>query len=84
MKASGVDPALIEEIGTMLTWPASTADIQQAMKLLPDEAVQMISASGTPQECQAKVAEYVAAGATCPILYPLGDDVELMINTFAQ
>jgi 5,10-methylenetetrahydromethanopterin reductase len=54
------------------------------MKLLPDEAMQMISASGTAQECQAKVAEYVAAGATCPILYPLGDDVELMINTFAQ
>jgi hypothetical protein len=48
MKASGVDPALIEEIRTMLTWPASTADIQQAIKLLPDEAVKMISASGTP------------------------------------
>ena len=82
MKASGVDPALIAEIGKILTWPASQDDIQRAMKLVPDEAVQMISASGTPQECRAKVAEYVAAGATCPILYPLGDDVELMIDTF--
>ena len=45
------------------------------MRLVPDDAVQMISASGTPEECQAKVAEYIAAGATCPILYPLGDDV---------
>jgi len=43
----------------------------------------MISASGTPDECRAKVAEYVASGATCPILYPLGDDVRLMIDTFA-
>ena len=84
MKASGVDPALIAEISTILTWPASAADIRQAMKLVPDEAVQRISASGTPDECRAKVAEYVAAGATCPILYPLGDDVELMVNTFAQ
>jgi 5,10-methylenetetrahydromethanopterin reductase len=84
MKASGVDPALIAEIGKILTWPASTADIRRAMKLVPDEAVQMISASGTPEECKAKVAEYIAAGATCPILYPLGDDVELMIDTFAQ
>jgi 5,10-methylenetetrahydromethanopterin reductase len=84
MKASGVDPALIAEIGKILTWPASEADIRQAMKLVPDDAVQMISASGTPDECRAKVAEYVAAGATCPILYPLGDDVELMIDTFAQ
>jgi 5,10-methylenetetrahydromethanopterin reductase len=84
MKASGVDPALIAEIGKILTWPASPADIRRAMKLVPDEAVQMISASGTPGECKAKVAEYIAAGATCPILYPLGDDVELMIDTFAQ
>lgn len=84
MKASGVDPVLIAEIGKILTWPASPADIQRAMKLVPDEAVQMISASGTPEECKAKVAEYVAAGATCPVLYPLGDDVELMIDTFAQ
>jgi len=43
----------------------------------------MITASGTPRECVAKVEEYVANGATCPILYPLGDDVRLMIDTFA-
>jgi 5,10-methylenetetrahydromethanopterin reductase len=83
MKASGVDPALIEKIGEILTWPASQEDIRKAMRLVPDEAVQMISASGTPDECRAKVAEYVAAGATCPVLYPLGDGVELMIDTFA-
>jgi len=83
MKASGVDTRLIEEIGKMLTWPASQEDIRRAMRLVPDEAVQMISASGTPDECRAKVAEYVASGATCPILYPLGDDVRLMIDTFA-
>jgi 5,10-methylenetetrahydromethanopterin reductase len=49
---------------------------------VPDEVVQMITASGTPDEVRAKVAEYEAAGCTCPILYPLGD-VELMIDTFA-
>jgi 5,10-methylenetetrahydromethanopterin reductase len=83
MKASGVDPALIAEIGKILTWPASQDDIRKAMRLVPDDAVQMISASGTPDECRAKVAEYIATGATCPILYPLGDDVRLMIDTFA-
>jgi 5,10-methylenetetrahydromethanopterin reductase len=83
MKASGVDPALIEDIGKILTWPAGPEDIKKAMRLVPDEAVQMISASGTPEECRAKVGEYIAAGATCPILYPLGDDVQLMIDTFA-
>jgi len=84
MKASGVDPALIEAIGKVLTWPAGPEEIHRAMRLVPDDAVQMITASGTPAECREKVAEYVKNGATCPILYPLGDDVRLMIDTFAQ
>jgi 5,10-methylenetetrahydromethanopterin reductase len=83
MKASGVDPALIEAIGKVMTWPAGPEEIRKAMRLVPDDAVQMITASGTPAECRARVEEYVAAGATCPILYPLGDDVRLMIDTFA-
>jgi 5,10-methylenetetrahydromethanopterin reductase len=84
MKASGVDPALLEEIGRVLTWPASEEEIRGAMKLVPDEVVQMITASGTPDECRAKVREYVDAGCTCPILYPLGDDVRAMIDAFAN
>lgn len=83
MKASGVDPDLIEAIGKVLTWPAGPEEIHQAMRLVPDDAVQMITASGTPDECRQKVQEYVAAGCTCPILYPLGPDVRLMIDTFA-
>jgi len=82
MKASGVDPALIEEIGKVLTWPAERDEILRAMRLVPDDVVQQITASGSPEECRAKVAEYVEAGATCPVLYPLGDDVRLMIDTF--
>ena len=42
----------------------------------------MITACGTPDECRAKVTEYVATGCTCPILYPLADDVRLMIDAF--
>jgi 5,10-methylenetetrahydromethanopterin reductase len=84
MKASGVDPGLIEEIGKVMTWPAGPEEIHKAMKLVPDDAVQMISASGMPDECRAKVREYVDAGCTCPILYPLGDDVSAMIDAFAD
>jgi 5,10-methylenetetrahydromethanopterin reductase len=84
MKASGVRQELLDEIGQVLTWPATEAQILEAMKLVPDDVVQMITASGTPEEVKAKVREYVASGATCPILYPLGDDVRLMIDTFAN
>jgi 5,10-methylenetetrahydromethanopterin reductase len=52
------------------------------MALVPDHVVQMVTASGTPDECRAKVREYVETGCTCPILYPLGDDVEAMIDAF--
>ena len=83
MKASGVSQDLLDEINQVLTWPATEEQILEAMKLVPDDVVQMITASGTPDEVKAKVREYIAAGATCPILYPLGDDVRLMIDTFA-
>ena len=45
--------------------------------------MQLITASGTAEECLAKVGEYVASGCTCPILYPLGDDVPAMLEAFA-
>jgi 5,10-methylenetetrahydromethanopterin reductase len=84
MKASGVPQELLDDIGRVLTWPATHDEVVAASKLVPDDIVQMITASGTPDEVQAKVAEYVATGCTCPILYPLGPDVRLMIDTFAS
>ena len=84
MKASGVPMALLDEIGAMLTWPATHEQVVAASRLVPDDIVQMITASGTPDECRAAVAEYVAAGCTCPILYSVGPDVRLMIDTFAE
>jgi len=83
MKASGVDPSLLEEIGRVLTWPAGPEEIRRAMRLVPDDVVQLITASGTAEECRARVRQYVEAGCTCPVLYPLGDDVPAMIEAFA-
>ena len=84
MKASGVRQELLDDINQVLTWPATEEQIENAMRLVPDDVVQMVTASGTPPEVRARVREYVAAGATCPILYPLGPDVQLMIDTFAD
>lgn len=84
MKASGVPESLLDEIGSVLSWPATHEQVVAASKLVPDDVVQMITASGTVDECREKVTEYMAAGATCPILYPLGDDVHAMIDAFAD
>ena len=83
MKASGVPQELLDEIGQVLTWPATHDEVVAASRLVPDEIVQRCTASGEPDEVVAKVAEYVASGCTCPILYPLGPDVGLMLDTFA-
>jgi 5,10-methylenetetrahydromethanopterin reductase len=83
MKASGVPESLLEDIAKVLTWPATHEQVAAASRLVPDAVVQMITASGTVEECREKVDEYVAAGCTCPILYPLGDDVRAMIDAFA-
>ena len=84
MKASGVPEHLLEEIGRVLTWPATHEQVEAASKLVPDEVVQMICAAGTVEEVREKVAQYMADGCTCPILYPLGPDVRLMIDAFAD
>jgi 5,10-methylenetetrahydromethanopterin reductase len=83
MKASGVSQELLDDIHQVLTWPATEEEIEGAMHLVPDDVVQMCTASGSPEEVKAKVREYVSSGATCPILYPLGDP-KLMIDIFSE
>jgi len=82
MKASGVPQSLLDKVGEVLTWPATHEQVEAASKLVPDEIVQMLTASGTPDDARAKVREYMKDGATCPILYPLGD-VKGMIDAFS-
>jgi 5,10-methylenetetrahydromethanopterin reductase len=84
MKASGVPESLLDDIGRVLTWPATHEQLEAAARLVPDDIVQMICAAGTPADCLEKVGEYRESGCTSPILYPLGPDVHLMIDTFAS
>ncbi len=84
MKASGVSQDLLDEVAKVLTWPRTKEKLRKAMDLIPDETVQLLCAAGTPEECRAKVAEYVDAGCTCPVLYPVMDDIKPVIDTFAE
>jgi len=82
-KASGVGDDVVKKIQNILGWPATKEQVKEAMPLVPDDLVQRITASGSPDEVRAKVREYVARGCTCPILYPLGDPY-LMIEVFSD
>lgn len=82
-KASGVSQEVVQEIQSILTWPATHDQIHSAKHLVPDELISRITASGTPEQAKAKVQEYLDHGATCPILYSVGGDVNLLIDTFS-
>ena len=83
MEASGVPKSLLEAVGEVLTWPATHEQVEAASKLIPDEIVQMLTASGTAAEAREAVAGYMSNGCTSPVLYPLGD-VYATIDAFAD
>jgi 5,10-methylenetetrahydromethanopterin reductase len=83
-KASGVSQDVVVEIQSILGWPATKEQIRRAKHFVPEDLILRITASGTPEEARAKVEEYRKHGCTCPILYPVGGDVKLLIDTFAQ
>lgn len=82
-KASGVSDDVVARIQAILGWPATHEQIQAAKHLVPEELILRITASGTPEEARKKVEEYQHNGCTCPILYPVGGDVRLLIDTFS-
>ena len=83
--ASGVPKTLVDDIQAVCGgWPVAPEKFAKAMRLVSDDIVHMITAAGSPEQCRRKVDEYVAAGCTCPVLYPIAPDVRLMLDTFAR
>jgi 5,10-methylenetetrahydromethanopterin reductase len=83
-KASGVSMDIVEEIQSILGWPATHEQIQKAKHLVPEDLIHRITASGTPDEARSKVQEYINNGATIPVLYPVGGNINVLIDTFAK
>jgi 5,10-methylenetetrahydromethanopterin reductase len=84
MKASGVSEDLLAKVQAILGWPATEADYIRASQEIPEEVVRNLMAVGTTAECRAKVREYIDAGITCPILFPMMPDIRPVIDAFAD
>ena len=84
MKASGVDDDLLEKVQHIVSWPATEEDYLRASRVIPEDVVRELVAVGTSQECRDKVRQYVDAGVTCPILFPLMDDIKPVVDAFAD
>jgi 5,10-methylenetetrahydromethanopterin reductase len=84
MKASGVSEEIADKAKAEMGWPATEEDYERASAVIPDDIVRNIMAVGTTDECRAKVREYLDAGVTCPILYPLRGNIKEVIDAFAD
>jgi len=76
-RETGVD----EEIVTRTREAFEEGGVAAAVEQMPLEIVDRLCAAGTPDECQAHIDEYRAAGVQLPILIALGDSIELAVDT---
>ena len=84
MKASNVPEDLIARVQAVMGWPATEAEYLAAARVIPDDVVRSLMAVGTSDECVATVQQYIDAGVTCPILYPMMDDIKPVVDAFAE
>ena len=84
MKASGVSEEIAEKAKALMGWPATEEDYERASAVIPDEIVRDIMAVGTAADCRRKVRDYVDAGVSCPIMYPLRGNIREVIDAFAD
>lgn len=80
MRANNVTQALLDEF----TRVEAESGFETAYRLISDDVVQSVAAAGSPAEVRAKVGDYMDAGATYPVLYPLCDDVRFMMDVFTD
>lgn len=84
MKASRVSQDLLDEVQAIMSWPATEEDYRKASRVIPDDVARELMAVGDTATCRAKVREYLDAGVTCPILYPLMDDIRAVVDAFSK
>ncbi len=61
-------------------------DLETATRLVPDEAVEAFTITGTPQECGDRLSDYIGAGINEPVLSIVGGDEEkkMALDIIAQ
>jgi len=66
----GLDPDLVDAIRSELPWPATAAQVQHTMRLVPLTLVKNISACGSSFDALSTIEAYLETGCTEAILTP--------------
>jgi 5,10-methylenetetrahydromethanopterin reductase len=78
-RETGLPEQLLASIRTAL----DEDGLDGAARLVGDEAVDVLCAAGTPEECRARLDEYRRAGVALPVLVPLEDAIDATIEALA-
>lgn len=84
-KASGINNEQAEKVKSELGgWPATASDIERASEYVSDDVVTNIVAAGTRDDVINRIRDYCQAGCTEPVVYPLTDNMEDVIDALAE
>lgn len=80
----GLDPELVARLTELIgTWPPRPGGLEEAVNLVGSDLVARLAVAGTAAECHDRVGEWVEAGASYPIVVPLTENVEEILEALA-
>src|ERR1051326_1389343 len=83
-KANAIDPELIARIDQVMGgWPGRPGGVEEAMALVGDAIVDRMTISGTAAHIKDRIAEWLDAGISYPVILPLTDNYDEIVETLA-
>jgi len=83
-RAIGLDPELVERlVGLVGSWPPPAGAVEEAVGLVSQELVDTLALSGTAADCRDRIGEWTEAGASYPVVLPLTENVEEIVEALA-
>ena len=76
-RETGLAPAFMRALREAF----ATGGVESTAPLVGDDIVDLVSASGSVEDCRARLAEYRKAGVDLPILAPVEGALELTIDS---
>src|ERR1051325_5727901 len=83
-KANAIEPELLARINAVMGgWPGRPGGVEEAMTLVSDAIVDRMTISGTATHIKDRIAEWLDAGISYPVILPLSDNYDEIVETLA-
>jgi len=64
-------------------WPSRPGGVEEAMNLVSDEIVDSMTISGSASHIKERIAEWLEAGISYPVLLPLSENYDEIVDLLA-